>query len=258
MNILVVEDDIILGDLLQDCLLRLDHEKVQVCHTGCEARDAIGAAAFDCAFVDLRLPDTNGLVLLGTFKEQDPGLPVVMMTGFPTMEYTIEAMRKGASDFLTKPFALQDIALTLERIVKEKALLLENLTLKLECRSRIELEKVNTELQRRMQEHVQLFRISKEIDEIRSSEDLYSCIVRLASCLESVEKASFFVIPPDRGFLLPMANLGWDPETALPSRFRLPGGRMKQMMKNEANHVLMQPEELQSDFVAEIRLVPSA
>ena len=254
MNILVVEDDIILGELLQDCLLRLDHEKVQVCNTGCEACNAIEADAFDCAFIDLRLPDTNGLVLLDTFKKQDPGLPVVMMSGFPTLEYTIEAMRKGASDFLTKPFTLQDVAITLERIAKEKALLLENLTLKLEFRSRKELEKVNRELQHKMEEHVRLFTISREIDEIRSSEDLYSCIVRLASCLESVEKAGFFVIPPDRGNLLPMAYHGWDAGTPLPSRFELPVGRLKEFMGNGANHILVQPEELHREFVKEVRL----
>ena len=125
MKVLIVEDDAILGELLREYLQRLDHEKVEVCVTGREARGVIEEETFDCAFVDLRLPDTNGLELLEAIKKQDPSLPVVMMSGYPTMEYTIEAMRKGAIDFLTKPFTLQDVALTLARVTKERKLLLE-------------------------------------------------------------------------------------------------------------------------------------
>ncbi len=143
MKILIVEDDVMLGELLQERLLRLEHERVQVCLTGREAFEAIKEEAFDCAFVDLRLPDMDGLQLLSAIKEHDRGLPVVMMSGFPTMDYTIEAMRKGASDFLTKPFTLQDVALTLQRIIKERQLLLQNLSLQLEIQARRELEEVN-------------------------------------------------------------------------------------------------------------------
>ena len=166
MKILIVEDDIMLGELLQERLLRLKHERVRVCLTGVEAFQVLNEEAFDCAFVDLRLPDMDGLQLLTAIKEHDHGLPVVMMSGFPTMDHTIEAMRKGASDFLTKPFTLQDVALTLQRIMKERQLLLQNLSLQLEIQARKELEEVNRKLESRVNEHSRLFQISKEIDEI--------------------------------------------------------------------------------------------
>jgi putative nucleotidyltransferase with HDIG domain len=243
MKILIVEDDVILGELLQECLLRLDHERVQVCLTGREACDVITEDAFDCAFVDLRLPDLDGLQLLERFKREDPGLPVVMMSGYPTMDLTIEAMRKGASDFLTKPFTLQDVALTLQRITKERGLLLQNLTLQLECQARRELEKVNRELEARVSEQARLFHISREIDEIRSSEDLYPRIVQLASTLESVEKAGFFVVPQDRSNMLAMAGCGWNSEDAWPQRYKLASKRMREILGNGANFVLMRADE---------------
>jgi len=248
MKILIVEDDVILGELLQECLLRLDHERVQHCITGREACAVIEEDTFDCAFVDLRLPDMDGLRLLEKIKQDDPGLPVVMMSGYPTMEYTIEAMRKGASDFLTKPFTLQDVALTLQRVTKEKGLLLENLGLQLECQARKELEKVNRELQSRVGEQTRLFQISKEIDEIRSSDELYFRIVQLASNMESVEKANFYVVPRDRRRLLSMASCGWRDSEGGPREIILNNERVKEVLGNGASHVFIRPEEVSSSL----------
>ncbi len=248
MKILIVEDDVMLGELLQERLLRLKHERVRVCLTGMEACEVIREEAFDCAFVDLRLPDMDGLQLLASIKEHDHGLPVVMMSGFPTMDYTIEAMRKGASDFLTKPFTLQDVALTLQRIIKERQLLLQNLSLQLEIHARKELEEVNRELESRVNEQTRLFHISKEIDEIHSSEDLYPRIVHLASSLESVEKVSFFLTPRDRSSLVDMANCGWDPEDSWPQKIKISQERRRELIENGASHVVIGPDEIQRCF----------
>ncbi len=248
MKILIVEDDVILGELLQECLLRLDHELVHHCVTGREACNVIEEETFDCAFVDLRLPDLDGLKLLERVKQQDPGLPVVMMSGYPTMEHTIEAMRKGASDFLTKPFTLQDVALTLQRVTKEKGLLLENLSLQLECQARKELEKANRELESRASEQARLFRISREFDEIRSSDDLYARIVQLASTLESVECASFFIIPHDKDRLLAIANSGWPATAGAPPTVLPRQGHISEILSNGANHIFIHPEEVQALF----------
>ena len=243
MKVLIVEDDAILGELLREYLQRLDHEKVEVCVTGREARVVIEEETFDCAFVDLRLPDTNGLELLEAIKKQDPSLPVVMMSGYPTMEYTIEAMRKGAIDFLTKPFTLQDVALTLARVTKERRLLLENLSLQLECQARKELETVNRELEEKVHEQIKLFEISREIDEIRSSEDLYPRIVNLAFRLASVKKASFFVIPPERTQVMLLACEGLTMEDSPPRIYETENGRLKELLGDGPNHVFITPEQ---------------
>lgn len=243
MRILIVEDDAILGELLREYLQRLDHEKVEVCVTGREARGVIEEETFDCAFVDLRLPDTNGLQLLEAIKRQDPSLPVVMMSGYPTMEYTIEAMRKGAIDFLTKPFTLQDVALTLARVTKERKLLLENLSLQLECQARKELEVVNRELEEKIHEQIKLFEISREIDEIRSSEELYPRIVNLASRLAGVKKAGFFVMPPDQGQLMLLAHYGMPIDDSPPCIYETENKRLREWFGDTLNQVFISPEQ---------------
>ncbi len=248
MKILIVEDDVMLGELLQECLLRLEHEYVRVCLSGQETFKAIEEQAFDCAFVDLRLPDMDGLYLLTMLKQRDHGLPVVMMSGFPTMDYTIDAMRKGASDFLTKPFTLHDVALTLQRITKEKQLLLRNLSLQLEIQARNELEQANRELERRVNVQTKLFHISKEMDEIRSSEDLYPRIVRLASTLESVEKVSFFLLPREGMSFVGMAGCGWKLDDCRPQELGMSKERMRELLGNGASHCVILPGEIRSSF----------
>ncbi|HOV85469.1 MAG TPA: response regulator [Syntrophobacteraceae bacterium] len=210
MKILIVEDDVVLSELLREYLQQLDHERVRVCFNGQEAEAAVQEESFDCAFVDLRLPDMDGLRLLDSIKREDPSLPIVMMSGYPTMGSTIEAMRKGASDFLTKPFTLQDMALALERVTKERRLLLENLSLQLEIQARNQLELVNKELQDKIHEQGQLFGISRELDEVRSSEDLYPRIVEVASRVTSSKQIGFFIMPPEQNSLMLVSEHGLD------------------------------------------------
>lgn len=197
MNILIVEDDEILGDILRDYLIQLGHEEVVVSRRAEDALRIFGNRKFDCAFIDLKLPDTDGVRLLGLLKEKERTLPVIMMSGYPTMEATIGAMRLGASDFLTKPFTLQDLALAMERVMKERSLLLENLSLKLECQAQEQLKVVNRELQKKIRFQEKIFHVSRVIDEIRSSDDLYATISELASSVTPGKKVGFFVYLPD-------------------------------------------------------------
>ncbi|MEJ5347431.1 MAG: HD domain-containing phosphohydrolase [Desulfosoma sp.] len=197
MNIFIVEDDQLLGEILRDYLLQLGHEEVLVFARATEALQAFDHHRFDCAFIDLKLPDMDGVQLLGRLKDKDRTLPVIMMSGYPTMDATIRAMRLGASDFLTKPFTLQDLALAMERVMKERALLLENLSLKLECQAQEQLKVVNKELQKKIRFNDKLFHISQVIDETRSSDDLYAAIADLAASVTPGKKVGFFIYLPD-------------------------------------------------------------
>jgi putative nucleotidyltransferase with HDIG domain len=247
MKILIVEDDEILSELLREYLQQLDHERVQLCASG---HGAVGcftnpqAESFDCAFVDLKLPDMDGLELLEFIKNRDPGLPVVMMSGYTTMNYTIEAMRKGASDFLPKPFTVQDMALALERVTKERRLLLENLSLKLECQTRKQLEVVNRELQGIIAEQVRLFEIAGEIDEVRSSEDLYPKIVKIASRVMEGKDVGFFILPPDQQNMILISDSGLERIHGGGRLLELPNGRIKEVLNSAGGYVLMPADEL--------------
>jgi response regulator RpfG family c-di-GMP phosphodiesterase len=244
MKILIVEDDQLLGEVLRDYLQHLDHVKVQLCSSAAQAGKLAAREPFDCAFVDLMLPDSNGLELLQVIKEHQPNTSIIMMSGQPTMEYAIEAMRKGASDFLTKPFDLQDLALTIERVAKERRLLLENLTLHLEQQTRVRVEQLNAELELKIQEQTRLFEISREIDEARSSEVLYPCIVSLAARLTAVGKVGFFVLSGSSDQLLLISEQGFASDPSSNRLFSTHGDFMKRMRGADVNQLALNASDL--------------
>lgn len=247
MRILIVEDDLMLGECLRDFLLDLSHEKVQVCPTAEEAQTAIQGEQFDCVFLDLMLPDVDGLELLDKIRGVNPGLPVVMMSGYPTMENAIEAMRKGACDFLAKPFNLNELALTVERVARERKLLLENLSLQWESKARRHVEQLNRELQEKVQEQTKLFDIFKEIESIRSSESLYPRIVSLASQLTAAEKAGFFILSSESNALLLISDHGFSEEEQTERVFRLQEDLMGRLRQPDLTHVIVEAEKLKRE-----------
>ncbi|WJN79524.1 sigma-54-dependent transcriptional regulator [Burkholderia anthina] len=118
-NILIVDDDAAFRDGLAETLADLGHRAVEAA-SGRAALSALrDGGNIECVFLDFRLPDLDGLAVLAQLRD-DPALaamPVVMLTAHATSDNTIEAMRLGAFDHLTKPIGRRDIAQLLERIV---------------------------------------------------------------------------------------------------------------------------------------------
>ncbi|RQV01967.1 sigma-54-dependent Fis family transcriptional regulator [Burkholderia cenocepacia] len=118
-NILIVDDDAAFRDGLAETLVDLGHRAVEAA-SGRAALSALrDGGGIECVFLDFRLPDLDGLAVLAQLRD-DPALaaiPVVMLTAHATSDNTIEAMRLGAFDHLTKPIGRRDIAQLLERIV---------------------------------------------------------------------------------------------------------------------------------------------
>jgi putative nucleotidyltransferase with HDIG domain len=247
MRVLIVEDDLMLGNLLKDYLQHLGHEKVDFRTSGIDASTSIESEQYDCAFVDLMLPDIGGLELLTKLKEQNPSMPVIMMSGYPTMEYAIEAMRKGASDFLTKPFNLQDLALTIERVSKERRLLLENLSFQLEHQTRKHVENLNEKLQEKIDEQAKLFDISREIEAIRSSELLYPSIVTLASQLTEARKAGFFILSNEPDSLLLISEIGCSQGEKANRILKVESGRVRKILQSDLPYAVIDNDDIVSD-----------
>ncbi len=84
------------------------------------------AGGFDAVLTDVKLPDLSGLDITAILVEMDAAVPVVVMTGYGTMEVALEAMRRGARDYVQKPFRVEDVARILTRAVHESRLSREN------------------------------------------------------------------------------------------------------------------------------------
>ena len=113
-RVLVVDDDPLVCELLSNLLEGEGYQPV-VCMTGSEALDAAGREHFGVAFVDINLPDMNGLDLAARLKEEMPGREVVFITGGGTIENAVQAIRIGAYDYLRKPFTFAELSLCLKR-----------------------------------------------------------------------------------------------------------------------------------------------
>jgi len=106
--ILIVDDEASLRQTLARILQRADYE-VTTSASGGEALTLLSQHAFDLVYLDIRMPDISGLELLKTIHEKFPELPVILFTAQPDLNSAVEALRRGAIDYLLKPLKPQTI-----------------------------------------------------------------------------------------------------------------------------------------------------
>jgi DNA-binding NtrC family response regulator len=115
MRILFADDEKHLQELMRTELPRMGYA-VTVCPDGLTAVAALQKESFDCLLVDLDMPGMNGIDVIGNARELRPEIETVVMTGKPSQETAIEALRHEAFDYLTKPCRLADLAGLLGRV----------------------------------------------------------------------------------------------------------------------------------------------
>jgi NtrC-family two-component system response regulator AlgB len=121
MNILVIDDDASLRRTLRMSLEVLGHLAVEA-RDGASALDLLGRRPIDVALLDLHLAQEQGLDLLPQLLRVAPGLHVVVVTAYATIETAVEAMRRGAFDYLPKPFTPDQLRVVLQRIAQVRSL----------------------------------------------------------------------------------------------------------------------------------------
>ncbi len=121
MNILLIDDDPNVRKSLRLALETMGH-RVAAARDGPQAEEVLGNGLFDVALLDLQLGTERGLDLLPVLLRHAPGLAVVVITAFATIETAVEAMRRGAFDYLPKPFTPDQLRLVMERIAQMRRL----------------------------------------------------------------------------------------------------------------------------------------
>ena len=121
MNILLIDDDPNLRKSLRLGLETMNH-RVTEAADGAEATDLLGHRSFDVAFLDLRLGKEHGLDVLPSLLRLSPSLSVIVVTAYATIETAVEAMRRGAFDYLPKPFTPNQLRIVLDRVTSIRQL----------------------------------------------------------------------------------------------------------------------------------------
>lgn len=128
-TLLVVDDELIIRESLSGWLQQ-DGYQVDTAESAAEALQKAEAKHYDIMLVDVKMPEMDGLTLLKHIKEREPDTAVVMMTAYGSIADAVEAMKQGAFDYLLKPFDLEELSLTLEKLVQMQTLAMENIVLK--------------------------------------------------------------------------------------------------------------------------------
>lgn len=124
-QILVVDDEKKICEFLA-VLLGREGYRVAAAHNAADALDCVGREPFDMVITDLKMPGMDGFELVTRLKALKPGLPVVMITGYATVETAVRALRHGVDDYVTKPFNIEELRKVVSRSLQTARIEREN------------------------------------------------------------------------------------------------------------------------------------
>jgi DNA-binding NtrC family response regulator len=119
-RVLVVDDEVVVVNSIRKTLARKGFV-VDEAFTGASALTRIFTQQYDLVLLDMRMPDLNGLDLLPRIKKHRPDLPVIVVTGYASIDTAVEAVRRGASEYLPKPFSPDELYQTADKVLKRPA-----------------------------------------------------------------------------------------------------------------------------------------
>ena len=128
-RVLVAEDEEITRKHIINTL-REENFEVEGADNGADALGLISSDNFDVLIADIKMPKMDGLELLSRVKQESPETEVIIITGFGSINSAVEAMKKGAFDYLPKPFDLDELMLKVDKVRDQKSLEKENVALK--------------------------------------------------------------------------------------------------------------------------------
>ena len=119
-RILVVDDEKEIRGFLNRALTRMGGFQVELAESGEEALQKIEKESFDLILTDLKMPKMDGLQLISEIAKSKPETLTMMMTGHGTIDSALEAMKRGASDYLMKPLNLDELMVRIRKVLDEK------------------------------------------------------------------------------------------------------------------------------------------
>ncbi len=177
-RVLVVDDEKVIREILAD-FLSLEGFWVRTAEDGVAALSEMQRQPYDLVISDLKMPKMGGLELLEQINRVTPNVLTVIMTGFGTVETAIDAMKRGAYDYVLKPFKIEEVIHIIQRGLEKQRLSAENL---------------------RLREALSLYKVSEAIAASLSLEDVVVTITDAAIQDLNADVASVYFVDPEAGF----------------------------------------------------------
>src|ERR671918_2633521 len=134
-SILVIDDEEIMREILEALLTRSGYT-VRLAENAAEGLELARTTSFDAAVVDMMMPGMDGISALDELKKIDDDLPVLMITAFASVENAIVAMKRGAFDYITKPFKNDEVLVVVRNALAQRRLVAENRALRQNLQAR--------------------------------------------------------------------------------------------------------------------------
>src|SRR5262245_48956474 len=128
-TILVIDDEKSIRRTLRE-ILEYESYKVEEAADGVEGLNLLKEKQFDAVLLDIKMPKMDGMEVLEKIMEQNRELPVIMVSGHGTIDTAVEAVKKGAYDFVAKPMDLNRLLITLRNALEKASLVTETKVLK--------------------------------------------------------------------------------------------------------------------------------
>ncbi|MBU1170079.1 MAG: response regulator [Proteobacteria bacterium] len=194
-TILFVDDEESILEVASEYFLQKDYHVITAVN-GKDALTVLENTEVDCCFTDINMPGMDGLELAEHIREIDMTIPVIVMTGYPSLENTINTLKNGVVDFLIKPVNLEQMELCVRRVLMQRKVFEDNLLLKKELDSKKRIEALNIELLGKVDELNNLNKIMNDFEQVTSSRELFIRVVELARDITHADESRLFIISP--------------------------------------------------------------
>ena len=189
-RILIVDDDPGIRNVLSAMLTEQGFETLTA-EDGTEACALLDSGQLFCVLTDIMMPNMTGIELINKIKEKDVSLPVIVITGHASIEMAIDAMKHGASDFITKPFKINQIKYIINKVKREKLILEENRRFSEELHFHRMIDNLTEQIEVKSQEINSLQNMSYRITRLKGVHELINAIIDLARELLPDSDVSF-------------------------------------------------------------------
>jgi putative nucleotidyltransferase with HDIG domain len=194
-TLLIVDDEESILQVVGEYFRRRGY-RILTAPGGPQALAVLGQETVDCCFTDINMPGMNGLELAERIHTIDSSLPVIVMTGYPSLETSIQTLKQGVVDFLIKPVNLKNMELSFQRVQRQRRMFIENIVLRREVKGKERLEALNRELLAKIEELGTLNRIMGSFATTSSTSHVFQRTVDTAVDVVQADESHFFIVDP--------------------------------------------------------------